>query len=289
MQSHAGQRVQLMNRKTVKRLCFVIAMAFAMVVICYGTIRVYLAQQSRRAGEILHDLALVRLDDSEASVLPLYQKHDGHRQVPTLPGNINKEYEEPDYEYLFEVDPWRINELAGHTSKLDSAIRAATTTISPRLRRAMGLRRWRVAGYIGFKQTRVIAVTASALVEGSDEWLGGVWRLLGTIPDQEIQHFVIQPGISWPEMNHYVVGWTHPNVSKADGAGEAVEIWMTPSATQQEKQSATQFMLQCLTSRSGCRTVCDFVPAALEYARSGIGTERKEACSVPRPYGYREQ
>jgi hypothetical protein len=236
---------------------------------------------------MLHDLESVRLGDSEASVLPLAQRQDGHRQVPEFPKNGNLRYEEPDYEYLLKVDPWHIYVPVGHIGTVDSAIRAATATISPRLRRAIGLRRWWVVGSIGLKQGRIIAVTTSVLVEGSDEWLGGVWRLLDTIPDQEIQHFVIQPGVSWPQMNHYLIGWTHPNLSKSDGAGEAVEVWMTPSATQEERQSATQFMLQCLTSRSGCQTVCDFVPGASEYVRSGTWTERKEACSAPRPYGYR--
>jgi hypothetical protein len=275
-----------MKKRTRRRLGLVTAVAFAAIVIGYGSLSAYLAHQSRRAADLLHDLESVRLGDSEVSVLVLSQRHTSARQVPNSPANVNEEYQEPDFEYLFEVDPWRINVPADHVSILDSAIRVATATIGPRLRRTIGLRRWNVAGRIGFKRGRVIAVTTSALVEGRDEWLGGRWRLLETIPVQEINRFVIQTGVSWPEMNRYLVGWTHPNFSKADGAGEAVEFWVTPAATHEEKHSATQFMLKCFASRAGCRTVCDFVPGALDYARSGATAERKEVCSGTRPYRY---
>lgn len=277
-----------MNNATVKRASFVIAITLVVVVTGYGVARVYLASQCRRAGNMLRDLESVKLGDPEVSVLALCQRHETYRQIPVFPKDANLEYEEPDYEFQFKVDPWHLSMPADHVSTVDSSVRAATATINPRLRRVVGLRKWWIVGTIGLKKGRVIAVTTSALVEGRDEWVGGVWRLLDTIPTQEIQRFSIQPSVLSAEANRYLVGWTHPNLSRADGSGEAVETWMTRSATPEERQSAIRFTLGCLTSLSGCRTVCDFVPGAWNYAKSGTSTERERACSPPRPFQYQE-
>lgn len=254
------------------------------VFLFYGAVRTHLAVQSKRASEMLHDLQSVKLGDSESSVLSLSQKYAGYREVPNLSGSL---HDETDSEYLLSVDPWRFNVDADHAGTVDRAIQTASTGFAPRLRRGIGFRRWSVNGRIGFRQGHVAAITATELVEGSNEWLGAISHLVGKVPENAIQRFVTQPGVPWPEMNRYLIGWTYENFSKADGAGEAAEIWITPSATQEEKQSAFQLNLHCLTSLSGCRTVCDFVPGASQYAKRGTWAERKEACSGPRPDRYR--
>jgi hypothetical protein len=75
------------------------------------------------------------------------------------------------------------------------------------------------------------------------------------------------PQVDWPQKNRYLIG-EHRLIHGYEAPGTGLDTWITPSATPDEKRSARQFMLQCLTSRSGCRTVCDLVPAALEYAKS---------------------
>jgi hypothetical protein len=263
-----------------------IAAALALVLLCYGLARAYLVHEITRAGQMLNDLEAVKIGDSEGSVLLISRKYDGYRWAPTM---FSKLHENPDYEYVLEVDPWRfwhIDTETNHAGKLDRMIRTASTTVAPRVRRATGLRRWSVLGRISFRQNRVVAVTGTAVVEGRDEWLGGVWHLSETIPDEEIRRFVIDPAASWPQMHRYLMGGAYLNFSAADGGGESIESWITPSATHDEKQSASRFMFQCLTSRSGCRTICDFVPGALEYVRSRTWAEGRDACLAPRTYRF---
>ena len=107
--------------------------------------------------------------------------------------------------------------------------------------------------------------------------------LLQTIPQSEIDTLVTSPGVSWPhDQNQYLVGWGRLiAMEKQNGGGEGSGVDLTPAATDQERRSAHEFRLQCLTSRSGCRTVCDLYPAAVEFANSGTWKERKEACAAP--------
>jgi hypothetical protein len=60
--------------------------------------------------------------------------------------------------------------------------------------------------------------------------------------------------------------------------GGGPDTWITPSATEDDKRAAKEFRWNCLTSRSGCRTVCDLYPVGNEYATSGTWQLRREAC-----------
>ena len=117
-----------------------------------------------------------------------------------------------------------------------------------------------------------------------------MWRLVlaETIPESEIDFYVTSRGVSWPHMNRYLTEWCRLiPLPEVYGGGEGSQSWITPSATEDEKQSAHGFRLQCLTLRSGCRTVCDLVPAAAESVRPGTWEERKAACAVLNPrYSY---
>lgn len=232
-----------------------------LVAVCYGTARSYLAYEASRASSMLHDLESVKVGDPEASVISISENYGGYRWIP--------EFREPDDQtsdcvYVLEANPWRFPSLTGHTRKFDDAVHKISSSLNSRLRRTVGLRMWNVIGSISLKENHVIALSGSAFVEGRDQWLGGMWHISGNIPKYELERFQ-ESSASWPEMNRYLIGWV--NLNMAGGLREAVESWITPDATYDEKLSARRFNLQCMTSRTGCQTVCDLVPDAVGYAR----------------------
>jgi hypothetical protein len=258
----------------------IVALVVTMVV-CIGGAFAYLAHESRRASLMLRDLESVNIGDSEGSVVSLLQKYGGYRWVPTSGNDAAK----PDWEYIVEVNRWRLDLKTGHSRKFDFLLRAAPNLVNSRVRGAVGLREWLVSGRVAFKENHVISVAGIAEVEGRNEILAGMWNLAAQVPESEQEHFV-KAGVSWPHMDRYLIGFSN-DLNLYGGSGEVARSWITPLASEDERRFAREFELQCLTSRSGCQTVCDLVPGAVEYARSGTWAERKNACTVPRPNGYR--
>ena len=168
--SHRRQR----NEKDYARFVLAIAAAFVLVLICYGLARAYLAYEVTRAGQMLKELEYVKFGDSEASVLPILRKYGSYRKV--LDRTI---FDKADYEYLVEIGPSGIYYMTNraNTGMFYRTIRAILSSFNPRLRRAIGLRRWNVYGRIGFKENHVIVVFHGVMVEGSNEWLCGDWFL----------------------------------------------------------------------------------------------------------------
>jgi hypothetical protein len=194
-------------------------------------------------------------------------------------------FDKADYEYLAEIGPSGIYYVIDRadTSLFYRITRAVLNSLNPRLRTAIGLRRWSVYGRVGFKESRVAVVWGMVMVEGSHEWLVGDWILAKTIPPYEIKRFVTSMKVSWPhDVNHYLVRLGRLiGMEKQNGGGEGLDTWITPDATDEERRSAHEFSWQCLTSRSGCRTVCDLYPAAVEYANSATPEGKRELCAAP--------
>lgn len=272
--------------KILVRLFRVTVALLALVLICYGLARTYLAHEVKRAGQMLNDLETIKIGDGEDVARSVSRKYDGYRRdQETLKGM----YEKPDYQYVVQVDPWRFWDFKFDTplSAFDRMIGTLSTTIAPNHRKAIGLRRWSVIGIVSVRQKHVVAVTTQAIVEGRNEWLGGSWYLYETIPDYEIEQLLTHLHIPWPQRDRYLVGSRRLEFNKIDGGGESAEAWITPSATKEERQSASRFNLQCFASRSGCQTMCDFVPGETEYARLfSMQAPTWNICSVPRPNGY---
>lgn len=270
-------------KKTPARFVLAIAATLVLVLICYGLARAYLYYEAARAEHMMRELGDVKLGDSEAQVLPILKRYGSCRRFlePYTQGD------KTDYEYMVDIGPSGIYYYyvdPANTSMFYRITRAVMGSLNPRLRRAIGLRRWNVYGRVGFKDKRVKVVVGIVMVEGSNEWLKGGWGLEQTIPPYEIRGFVTEPGVSRPhDANHYLVGWSRLiAMEPKNGGGEGPSSSITPSATEDEKRSAHEFRWNCLTSRSGCRTACDLYPAGVEYANSGIG-KRKEACAAPSP------
>jgi hypothetical protein len=268
-------------KKTPARFVLAIAATLVLALTCYGLARAYLAYEADRAGRMLKELAAVKIGDSEGQVLPILQRYGTCRGLLQPYTKVDK----TDYECLVEIGPSGIYYIVdrANTGMFYRITRAILSSLNPRLRRAIGLRRWSVYGRVGFKDDKAKVVEAIVMVEGSNEWLEGGWDRIETIPKSEIDTFVNSPGVSWPhDANHYLVGWSRLiAMEKQNGGGEGAGVDITPAATDEERRSAHKFMLECLTSRSGCRTVCDLYPAAVEFANSGTWKERKEACAAP--------
>jgi hypothetical protein len=229
---------------------------------------------------MLKELAAVKIGDSEGQVLSMLARYGGCRSSPQPYTKVDK----TDHECLVEIGPSGIYYLVdrANTSMFYRITRAILSSLNPRLRRSIGLRRWNVYGRVGFKDKHTKVVFGAVMVEGSHEWLAGDWTLIETIPQSEIDALVTSQGVSLPhDANHYLVGWTRLiAMEKQNGGGEASGVDITPAATDEEKRSAHEFRLQCLTSRSGCQTVCDLYPAAVEFANSATLYGKRELCTV---------
>ena len=269
-------------KKTTARLVLAIAATLILAVSCYGLARGYLYYEAARAEHMMRELGDVKIGDPESQVLPILQRYGNYRKAPEDLAKFDK----ADYEYQVEIGPSGIYYVIGraNTGIFYRITRKVLSGLSPQFRRAIGLRRWNAYGRVGIKENRVTLVSGMVMVEGSHEWLAGDWLLSKTIPPYEIDRFVASPGVSWPhDVNHYLVGWSRLiAMDTQNGGGEGPDTWITPDATDEERRSAHEFRWDCLTSRSGCRTVYDLFPAAVEYASSGTWEERRKAC-VPSP------
>jgi hypothetical protein len=220
--------------KTLVRLSKVVFAVVALVLVCYGLARAYLAHEITMAGQMLNDLEAIKIGDSEDVVRSISRKYDGWWRDWA---SLRRMYEKPDYQYVVQVDPWRFwhYRLDAPLSRFDRKIGTASTTIAPSHRKAIGLRRWSVIGIVSIRQKHVVAVTTQAIVEGRNEWLGGSWYLYETIPDYEIKEFLTHPDIPWPQRDRYLVGSRRLDFGTIDGVGESAEAWITPSANPRRK------------------------------------------------------
>jgi hypothetical protein len=268
-------------KKTPARLLLAIAATFVLVLSCYGLARAYLAYEAARAGRMLKELGAVKIGDSEAQVLPMLERYGNCRGLLQPYTKVDK----TDYECLVEIGPSGIYYIVdrANAGMFYRITRAILSSLNPRFRRAIGLRRWSVYGRVGFKDKQAKVVFGSVMVEGSNEWLEGSWGLEQTIPPSEIDAFVNSRVISWlHDPNHYLGGWGRLIAMEVqNGGGEGYGVAITPAATDEERRSAHEFRLQCLTSRLGCRTVCDLYPAAVELANSGTLYGKRELCAAP--------
>jgi hypothetical protein len=275
------KRVPKPMKKTTARFVLAIAATLVLMLGCYGLARVYLYHEATRAERMLKELGDVKIGDSDAQVLTILERYGRCRSVLEPYTKVDK----TDYECLVEIGPAGIYYVVSraNTGMFCRITRAVLSSLNPRLRRAIGLRRWNVYGRVGFKDNKATVVFGAVMVEGSHEWLAGDWTLAKTIPPNEIDRFVTSPGVSWPhDVNHYLVGWSRLTaMENQNGGGEGPDTWITPAATNDEKRSTHEFRRNCLTSRSGCRTACDLFPAAVEYANSATLEGKRELCAAP--------
>ena len=185
-------------RKTPARFLLATAATLVLVLICYGLARAYLYYEAARAEHMMRELGDVKLGDSEAQVLPILERYGDCRGSLLL--QPYPAFDKSDHECLVEIGPSGIYYLVDpdNASRFYPITRAILSSLNPRLRRAIGLRRWNVYGRVGFKDKQVKVVYGTVMVEGSHEWLEADWNLVEIIPESAIDAFVTSPGVSWP-------------------------------------------------------------------------------------------
>jgi excisionase family DNA binding protein len=136
-------------KKAPTRFLLAIAITMVLVLSCYGLARAYLVYEADRAGRMLKELAAVKIGDDEAQVLSMLQRYGNCRGLLQPYTKVDK----TDYECLVEIGPSGIYYLVdrANTSMFYRFTRAILSSLNPRLRRAVGLRRWSVCGRVGFK------------------------------------------------------------------------------------------------------------------------------------------
>lgn len=66
--------------KTVVRLFQVTVALLALLLICYGLARTYLAHEVTRAGQMLNNLETIKIGDGEDVARSMSEKYDGYRR-----------------------------------------------------------------------------------------------------------------------------------------------------------------------------------------------------------------
>jgi hypothetical protein len=257
----ADTGVLSMSRARTLALRFVV-IALVIVAAFWGLLQTYAQYKAHRAKSLLAEASRVQVGDTEESVLALSSRYDGFKWTPEpLPPReqwIDKdEYDyqlnlQCDYKYELGISPFGIS-VASPASRWTQILRAARERVPEHLRPLLGLRDWGTTVELSIRRGRVQSVSAMTLVEGRSQWVGHSWELAERMPRSHMP------------ARAYSIGAAH--LTMADGGGEMVQNFFTPTASKQEMKAARKFDARCLTSLRGCG-LCDVSPRALEYLKN---------------------
>jgi len=229
--------------------------------ICYGSLWAYVAYEAHRAKSLVAEVSRVQVGDTEASVIALTNRYGGFKWTPEpLPPReqwIDKdEYDyqteqQSDYKYELGISPFGTS-VAAPTGRWTQVLRSGRERVPVHLRPLLGLRDWGTTVELSIRRGHVQSVSAMTLVQGRSQWLGCSWELAERMPRSHMP------------LRAYAVGAAH--LTMADGGGEMIQNFFTPSASQEEVEAARRFNAGCLTSLRGCG-FCDVAPGALEYLK----------------------
>lgn len=222
-------------------------------------LQTYAHYNAHRAKALLADASRVHIGDTERSVLALVGRYDGFKWTPDpLPPREQWiDRDEYDYEINFQCDnkyelgvsPFGSN-VASPDSRWIRTLRVARERAPRHLRPLLGLRDWGTTVEIAMRAGRVQSVSAMTLVEGRSQWIGQSWELAERMPRSHMP------------VRAYAIGAAH--LTTADGGGEMVRNYFTPTASKEETEAALTFNARCLTSLSSCG-LCDVSPHAFKY------------------------
>lgn len=245
--------------RTLRTTLVVLLRAFVSVVgllvACLIGLHAYLAYEAHVAGELLQDLQSLKLGQSETSALWLSQKYGGVQWV----NKYKPDYDDSDYQYAVQVNPWRYDTLPGYTSRIHRVIRSLVKRTRPEWRHSLGLRKWLVEGDIRIKAGRIDSVSGSLIAEGKDKWLGGEWNLVAVIPPDRMEHYrgTFSRTPTFAVNNGHLL-W--------DDEGQFLDAWLTPAVGISDARTARELNVMCLNYRSGCAGFSELMPgAAAEY------------------------
>ena len=214
----------------------------------YASALGYLRYQSHRTARFLNRLDGIRLDEPESKVRGLIDSHEDP--------SFRRREGIVDY-CVLRSDPWRVYRGLGWIWFTNRWFKFLES--SGLFRRGSGLRVWEADGAIGIKEHRVVFVKKSLVVEGKNEWLMVTCSLAPKISERDLEHH--SPISS--EMSRYFAHWAHLHM--AMDTGEALVNLITPEADQDQFRAAHEINFRCLTSRRGCKSLCELMPAATAY------------------------
>jgi hypothetical protein len=238
----------------------IVILALLIIVAAWGSMWAYVGYEAHRARLMLAEVSLVRIGDSEASVLPLVRRYGGFQWTPgplALRDNWIDKYEYDyqqnrvsDYNYALEVSPFGTASL--HTIRRSAqAMREVRAAVPARLRPILGMRDWGAEADLAVRCGRVQSVSAMTLAAGRSGWVGHRWKIAEGMPRYEMRQRAYAVGAAVLEM--------------PDGGGMMIENYVTPEASEEEVAAARQFNARCSTSIKGCDGLCDVAPRALKY------------------------
>lgn len=244
-----------LTKRRLQVFGFLITGILGIFILSYLAVFLLLSIEVRRAATLLGQLNNVKLGDPQTAINPLLRRYEDlwyERQIGTERTN-----------YILRVDPWHFYRPFVGPRWIDAPVRRAIYECGG-LRRALGLRAWVVNGDLILMDERVVSVWAEVIVEGQNEWLMTNWTYAGAVPSEEAKLYK-EHGLYRPEMERYLIGWTHLHMGLE--TGEALRNWISSSANGDEQQAARNINLRCLRSFTGCHSLCEFMPDANRYRR----------------------
>lgn len=242
-------------RTTLAVLLRALVSFVGLLIVCLISLHAYLAYEAHVAGELLQNLQSLTLGQSETSALRLSQKYEGFQWV----NKYKPDFDNSDYEYAVQVNPWHYDTLPGYTSGVHRVVRSLVKRTRPEWRHALGLRKWLVAGDIRIRAGRVESVSGQMIAEGRDKWLGGEWNLVAVIPPDRVEHYRgTLSGTPTFTVNSGHLLW--------DDEGKFLEAWLTPAVSTSNARTGRDLNVMCLNYRPGCAGFSELMPgAAAEY------------------------
>jgi hypothetical protein len=215
----------------------IILPVFAVLLISSVGLHIYSRHAADRALSMLTEAALIKVGDSEETVLPFVARYGGTKGS-TLADSA-------DHSCGMKLSPFQVFSN-GH-----GAVAYVMAYVPHYLRDSLGLRNWLVVVDINLQNGRVKSVNGDAFVEGGGKWLGNSWHKLAGIDTAS---------------SAYSVEMSSLNIVQNGGSG--LDESFTPLATHEQVQISYEFNRSCVTGFIPCSTLCDFKPSLFRYLKA---------------------
>jgi hypothetical protein len=239
-------------------LLFISILVFSIV------LHVYSHTLARKALSLLSEAATIKVGSTENSIIPLVSRYGGAKWHPSISfaddsyddnGNRRISGSTNLYSYEMKISPFHAFTAKGErTGRLHTALIYLMGHSPNYLRDPLGLRNWLVDVHVRIQDGRVAAVSGTALVEGSNGWLGDDWTHSSDLDEAN--------GVS----PAYSVQTTILEIPPANGQG-LIE-WSTPRATSDQAQATYNVNDRCFNGILPCASLHEFKPDVFKYLKN---------------------
>ena len=210
----------------------------ALLACCFG-LRAHSRHMVHRALSLLSEAALIKVGDTEETVLPMVARYGGTKMY-----SQSAQGDSASASYEIRLSPFQVFSN-GH-----GAMAYVMVYVPNYLRGLLGLRNWLVTVDVRVQEGRVKSVNGDAFVEGGSRWLGNSWHKL--------------PGVD-EASTAYSVEMSALNISRNGGSG--LDESFTPIGTHEQEQISYEFNRSCFTGFIPCSTLCDLKPSLFRYLK----------------------